>query len=296
MTVAVTCKCETTYDLKDEFAGKMVKCPNCGTVSRAPAKLVPASQADPAFDRDIFLLRQKALSIKERYAVFDESGNQIIYVVRPAHFFRNLLALIGAIAAAVGFFAAASTATQSAQQAGWTGVANALALVTVIGAWAVLIVVGLKLSKKRHISFHRGDENGEPLLEVLQDKKFELFTTTFTIRDAKRRALGRLRKNMFSNILRRRWRLFSPSGHMILMAQEDSMILSLLRRVLGPMFGLLRTNFVFIDGQQRHMGEFQRKATILDRYALDMSADTNRRIDRRLALALGVILDTGERR
>ena len=296
MTVAVTCKCDTTYELKDEFAGKMVKCPSCGTVSRAPAKLTPQSQADPAFDRDVFLLRQKALSIKERYAVFDESGNQIIYVVRPAHFFRNFMALVTAIGAAVLFFSAASTAAESARQAGWTGVSNALIIVTVIGAWTVLIVTGVTLSKKRHISFHRGAEEGEKLLEVKQDKKFELFTTTFTIRDAKNRALGRLKKNMFSNILRRKWRLFSPSGHMILLAQEDSLILSLLRRVLGPLYGLLRTNFVFVDSQQRHMGEFQRKATILDRYVLDMKADTNRRIDRRMALALGVILDTGERR
>ena len=34
----------------------------------------------------------------------------------------------------------------------------------------------------------------------------------------------------------------------------------------------------------------------LDRYVLDMSGDLSRTLDRRIALALGVMLDTGERR
>jgi hypothetical protein len=44
------------------------------------------------------------------------------------------------------------------------------------------------------------------------------------------------------------------------------------------------------------IGEFNRKFTILDRYVLDLTADPGRNLDRRIALALGVMLDTGERR
>ena len=44
------------------------------------------------------------------------------------------------------------------------------------------------------------------------------------------------------------------------------------------------------------IGEFNRKFTILDRYVLDLKADGARSMDRRVALALGVMLDTGERR
>jgi hypothetical protein len=35
---------------------------------------------------------------------------------------------------------------------------------------------------------------------------------------------------------------------------------------------------------------------LLDRYVLDLSADTARAFDRRVAVALGIMLDTGERR
>jgi hypothetical protein len=44
------------------------------------------------------------------------------------------------------------------------------------------------------------------------------------------------------------------------------------------------------------IGILNRSFTILDRYVLDMSPDAGNRIDRRLALAMGVMLDTGERR
>jgi hypothetical protein len=49
-------------------------------------------------------------------------------------------------------------------------------------------------------------------------------------------------------------------------------------------------------GSEEVVGEFNRKLTILDRYVLDLRADTGKGLDRRIALALGVMLDTGERR
>jgi uncharacterized protein YxjI len=297
MPVAVTCQCNTTFELKDEFAGRMVKCPNCGTANRAPGtKLTPKSQADPVFDRDVFLLRQKAMAINEKYAVSDEAGTQLLFVERPRHFFRNLLALVGGIAAASATFFVAGAGGDWLTKNVSPTVGAVFALVFLLAALPILIVVAMWLSKKRHITFYRGEQKGEKVLEVLQDKKFEFFTMTFVVRDARSQSLGKVRKNMFTNLFRKKWRLSSIAGREILVAQEDSIILSLLRRVLGPLFGLLRTNFVFVDGAGKHVGEFQRKATILDRYALDMRADANRNVDRRLALALGVILDTGERR
>jgi hypothetical protein len=44
------------------------------------------------------------------------------------------------------------------------------------------------------------------------------------------------------------------------------------------------------------VGEFNRKFTLLDRYVLDLSRDEERALDRRVAVAMGVMLDTGERR
>jgi uncharacterized protein YxjI len=295
MALSVQCQCGNTYDLKDEYAGKLVRCPKCQSVSRAEKSAYsPMSQADPVFDRDIFLLRQKHLAINEKYTVSDESGTPIVYVERPAHLLRNLFALLlGAIAAIAAFGALAAVGGLL----GKSPVAGVIFLLAGPAALATLAVVGSAASKKRHITFYRDEAKQERLLEILQDRKIQLIIATFTVRDARGQKLARLRKNYIYNIFRKRWEIRTMAGQVAFVAKEDSIILSLLRRVLGPMFGLLRTNYVFLAPDGRSvLGEFKRKMTILDRYALDLKRDRQRKLDRRLALALGVMLDTGERR
>src|SRR5437762_12329202 len=103
MPVLVTCECGNSYDLKDEFAGKLVKCPKCGRPARAPSVATAVqSQVDRAFDRDIFLLRQQMLKISEKYDVGDEQGNKIIFVERPAHALRNIGAVLVTMAVLFG--------------------------------------------------------------------------------------------------------------------------------------------------------------------------------------------------
>jgi uncharacterized protein YxjI len=296
MSVRIVCSCGTSYDLKDEFAGKLVKCPQCGRENRAPGVAVAAQpQSDPVFDRDIFLLRQQLLKISEKYDVADEQGNNIIYIERPAHFLRNAGALIAAIATCVVIFMlfttiAEQTPVQSAARAILLLLGTVLAFV---GAGAV----GIPLSAKRHVTFYRDASKRDRLLDILQDKKFQPITNTFTLRDRAGRPLARLAKNWLYNLIRKRWYVYAPNGRLSYVAKEDSIILSLLRRFLGPLFGLLRTNFIILRPEgEEVVGEFKRKFTILDRYVLDMSADSQRKVDRRIALALGVMLDTGERR
>jgi uncharacterized protein YxjI len=295
MALSVQCQCGNTYDLKDEYAGKLVRCPKCQAVSRAEkSAYAPTSQADPVFDRDIFLLRQKHLAINEKYTVSDESGTPIVYVERPAHLLRNLLALLVGTIAAIAVF---SLFVGGAVALGKGGLPAALLMLGWPVAFVTLAVVGSAVSKKRHITFYRDEAKRERLLEILQDRKLQLIIATFTVRDARGQALARLRKNYIYNIFRKRWEIRTMAGQVAFVAKEDSIILSLLRRVLGPMFGLLRTNYVFLGPDGRSvLGEFKRKMTILDRYALDLKRDRQRKLDRRLALALGVILDTGERR
>ena len=251
---------------------------------------------DPAFDRDKFLMRQKVMSINEKYFVYDEAGAPLIFIERPRHLLRNLgAALLGFIAGIIAMvvFGGASTALGETTTAG-----TLLAILSPMAFFATFLVVAMGLSKKRHISFHRGDAaTGEKLMECKQEKKFEIITSTYTLRDAKGRALAMFRKNFLYNIFRRRWQVKSIGGTTIALAKEDSIIKSLLRRVLGPMMGLLRTNYVIMhpNGTPQY-GAFNRTFTILDRYVLDLGLDRERKLDRRVALALGVLLDTGERR
>jgi len=46
-----------------------------------------------------------------------------------------------------------------------------------------------------------------------------------------------------------------------------------------------------IDKDGTHLGDFTRRIGVRDTYDLDLSNDTARTIDRRLAIALGIALD-----
>src|SRR2546427_2714553 len=112
--------------------------------------------------------------------------------------------------------------------------------------------------------------------------------------------MASLRKKYILYNLRNRGCAETPTGQRTALAVEDWMVLSLLRRVLGSLFGLLRTNFILVrlDAGSAGIvfGEFNRKFTILDRYVLDLTGDPEQILDRRVGLALGVMLDTGEGR
>ncbi len=337
MPVAVDYACGARFNLKDEFAGKRLKCSKCGGMVTAPALVdglpmgaghvdlpsaAPASGAsappplpltyaapgvsDPAdlFGRDRFLLRQKHLSISTKYYVWDDQGRTIAFIERPAHFFQNLLALLAALLVGIGLGGGLALGLASVAK-GNQNLQGGLAIAGVIVGILSAIVVGVALSAKRHIHFYADDARTRKLLEITQDNKWQVLNANYTVFTPAGEAIARLRKNYLYNLIRKRWYVFAPGaaastepGEMLAMAKEDSILLSLLRRVIGGALGaMMRTNFVILQGtSERVIGEFNRKFTVLDRYVLDMSADPGHTLDRRIALALGVLLDTGERR
>ena len=294
MSVTVVCECTNTFSLKDEYAGMMVKCPRCGAAVRAGSgELTPASEADPIFGRNVFLLRQQALRINERYDLTDEQGKPILFVERPAHLLRNLGAMLAGLAAG---FVWAGLFISLADMIGIGVFSNIVSMVGFVGFFPIFVVLMMTLARKRHVSFYTSQDRSVRILEVLQEKKFEFITATFTVKGADGAVLARLRKNYLYNFVRRKWEILNPGGTVEWVAREDSIILSLVRRVV-PFANLLRTNFIFQPaGSQKVVGEFRRRMTLLDRYVLDLKADPTRAFDRRVAVALGVMLDTGERR
>lgn len=319
MPIPVTCAvCGATYTLRDEFAGRRVKCPECQNqieVPSAPAEVGQTARADDElggdfpedlpeeFRRDKFLLRQKLWAIKEKYRVSDADGQPILYVERPVYF------MAGCLAAVAGGMIVAASIAGAVFLAGQRDDASLIAGIA-LGALGSLvgILVIIALYPKRHVQFYTDESKQELLLEVKQDSKFAVINFWYTLTDSEGVVLARFRKNHIHGILRKRWYIHGPEGEMRYVVKEDSIILSLLRRSIGqiadelPLVGLalaavLRTNFVFTrHGETKVLGEFNRRMTLLDRYVLDLSDDELREIDRRVAIAIGVMLDTGEGR
>jgi hypothetical protein len=285
------------YELRPEYAGRLLECPVCGRRRRGGgargAPRPPAPDADPAFDRDVFLLRERVFTIRTKYEVWAEDGTPVLYVERPTYPVRTIVAyVLGVIAALVVLGWLAGTARTAGPL---------LAPFVLLAAWILapfaFVVVSMSARPVRHVTVYRDDSRRETLLRVLQDQRVAFLTRTYTVLAKTGEPLARLRKTYIHNVVRKRWYVETSAGQPLAMAIEDSIVLSLLRRLLGPFFGFLRTNFVFVRGADEEVfGEFNRKFTLLDRYVLDVRADPERTFDRRIALALGVMLDTGERR
>jgi hypothetical protein len=256
-----------------------------------PSARVP--QADPVFDRDKFLIRQKRVAVSSKYFVGDEAGNELLFVHRPAMLGRGCL-MIGA---GMGWlflciFGMMFLTVGPGKEP--NGIVMALAFIFGFGGMFAIIAA---MAPKRHVTFYADQGMSRRLMMVRQDFKFAVLNASYTLLDAANQPLAVFRKNYLYNIIRKRWYVEEPSGRLLCVAMEDSMLLSLLRRFLGPMMGLLRTNFVIMTPDFRELlGEFNRKFTIFDRYVLDLTHDPHRTLDRRVALALGVMLDTGEGR
>jgi len=286
----VACACGEVYELRPEYAGRLVECAVCGRHLRvgSPARVVGG---EPAFDRDAFLLRERLLSISSKYEVQAADGKPILYVERPTYPFRTILAyLSGTVAATLSLVWVTAVVRTLGLEAGG-------AILVLAGfAPATFLVVSMSLRPLRHVTIYRDESRAEILLRVRQDQRWAVLTRTYTVMTAAGEILARLRKRYVHNIIRKRWYVEAAAGPVVALAVEESIVLSLLRRVLGSLFGLLRTNFVLVRPDGALLGEFNRKFTILDRYVLDLSGDPERYLDRRVALALGIMLDTGEGR
>ena len=292
--VVVTCPCGEVFELRPEFAGRLLECPSCGRRLRAgqgpnaPRAATPG--VDGAFDRDIFLLRQRVFTITSKYEIWAEDGTPVLYVERPTYPVRTLGAyLLGVVVTLTIMGWAAGAMARDAS--------GLLVLLSLPVAAFIFLVVTMSARPRRHVTIYRDESRQETLLRVIQDQRVALLTRTYTLVTAAGETLAIFRKTYLHNIIRKRWYVEAPGGAPLAMAIEDSIVLSLLRRIMGPFFGFLRTNFVLVRGVDGEIfGELNRKFTLLDRYVLDLSADPARTFDRRIAVALGIMLDTGERR
>ena len=304
MAIQLTCDvCQAEYNLKDDLAGKKLRCKKCESVLVVPEAEYLLSESEieradhgyhhDAFDRDKFLINQKRIAINEKYFVFDENKQPILFVERPARLGQTLLAVLAMAAFLVVSFGviAVLVSALSGPMAGALGVAGAI--VALVGA----IGVAIRLWPLRHMTIYADPSKQEPLVEILQRDKVSFIKATYLVQTPDGTLLGSCVKNYLYNVIRKRWYVNDPDGRPLLLVQEDSIILSLLRRFLGPFFGLLMTNFVFQPaGSDEVIGQFNRKFSLFDRYVLDLSEDPQHQIDRRLGVALALLLDTGERR
>ena len=98
---------------------------------------------------------------------------------------------------------------------------------------------------------------------------------------------GSLKRMGLKSIIRDEWEIYDPNGMLIGKVEEDSTVLALLRRFAT---NLIPQKYHFIlNGQS--VGSFQQHFNpLVYRATMVLSPDTGKQLDRRLALAAGILL------
>ncbi len=240
------------------------------------------------FSYHVLTIRQKVLAIAQKYYVRDDQGIPRFFVVRPpklglnflaglASFVIRILALI--LAVHFIFFRGDIVA----------GVASFL-----IGGW-VGEMVAVLLRPYRDIGVYTDDTEQFQVLFITQDNKFGLYHR-YTVYDPLGQPAATARRNLLKSLGRRQWVAESLEGRPLLKVREDSLFLAIVRRLPLPFVGFLRTNFDFVLPDGKRIGEYNRKLTLTDQYILNLGDDPHYLVDRRVALALAILLDTAEGR
>ena len=240
------------------------------------------------FDFRTLSVRQKLMAINQRYVVEDPDGRPRFHVVRPTLLGRYSLAVIASWIGSLCF-------TLMAVLLLFRGENLLLVIALFIAGGYVAAFIRILLIPYRDIRVFADEAGQYPVLTISQEYKFGL-SHRYLILDALGGPVAMAVRPLIPSIWRRRWIAETLDGRPIARVQEDSIMLALLRRYLGTFYGLLRTNFDFLLADGRRVGEYNRKLTLTDQYLLDLSGDPDVLLDRRVALALGILLDTAEGR
>ena len=122
----------------------------------------------------------------------------------------------------------------------------------------------------------------------------------YDVHDAAGQPIGVLEHQFRKSLLRSTWRILSPADEELAVAQEKNAYLAIARRVVDFVpYGEwvpIPYDFVIHSGE-RELGHFMRKfLSVRDKYTLDLSGDQEKRVDRRLGIALGIGLDALQNR
>lgn len=132
--------------------------------------------------------------------------------------------------------------------------------------------------------------------EVLMIKARQIidFSAAFDVVDSSTgQKVGALRRKGLASILRDEWEILDVNDAVIASLVEDSMGLALLRRFLS---NLVPQNYDILIGGERVADLKQNFNPFTYELNLDFSMDINRRLDRRLGVAAGILLAAVEGR
>jgi uncharacterized protein YxjI len=157
-----------------------------------------------------------------------------------------------------------------------------------------------RMAIKEDIRFYADEDQTEELFRIKARSVFDVGSARYDVTDAAGAPIGVMEHVFGKSIFRTTWKLTEANGEEIALARERSKSGAIGRRLVDfvpDVGGLIPIpyNFDFVL-DDRVIGHLNRKFQLRDRYILDLSGDSEHRIDRRLAIALAIALDALQNR
>ena len=157
-----------------------------------------------------------------------------------------------------------------------------------------------KLAIKEHIRFFADEAESQELFHIKARTWLDTGGSKYDVVDVQDGQIGLLEHLFKQSLLRSTWRISNAAGEEIAVARERSQAMAILRRAIDfvPEYGGLIPipyNFDIVRGDDS-IGKMDRRFKLRDSYVLDLSGDPGKALDRRLAIALAIGLDTLQNR
>jgi uncharacterized protein YxjI len=161
------------------------------------------------------------------------------------------------------------------------------------GQTPIAFVRQKRMALKEDIRFF-ADENESRELWRIKARSLMEFGARYDVITPEGERVGVLGKVFGKSLFRSTWSVMDTNEQQLAVAQERSFSIAILRRVIDviPYGDFVPIPFHFtIDDGDHHIGDMNRRLGYRDTYDLILDGDPERRIDRRLAVSLGIALD-----
>jgi uncharacterized protein YxjI len=150
-----------------------------------------------------------------------------------------------------------------------------------------------KLAIREDIRFFADEGEQQELFRIKARQIFEV-GGRYDVTTPQGERIGILEKVFGISLIRSTWKVLDAHERQVALTQEKSVPVAVLRRLIdfvpyGEFVPLVFQFTIQMDG--REIGELRRPIGVRDRYTLTLRGDPERRLDRRVAIALAVALD-----
>jgi hypothetical protein len=157
-----------------------------------------------------------------------------------------------------------------------------------------------KLAIKEDIRFYADEGETRELFRIKARSWLDTGGSRYDVAGPDGERIGILHHVLGKSLFRTTWSIMDATEDEVALARERSQAMAIVRRVIDfvPDYGGLIPipyNFdILVNGDAA--GRMDRKFKLRDQYVLDLSGDRDRKLDRRLGIALAIGLDTLQNR